>query len=330
MAGLSFLYAFMNLYTMGGGEGVPTLEEAMVDIGSCLSTLEYLSRELILPDNRSAEADISARVPSAGACHDTMRQLSQSILEQLGSPSSAPQAPTAASLRNLSRAAPISSSRDDPLPNSDYLAPLPSVTLPYEVSLLDNLFINPMATHQKASDYTNGAKNRAGGTALTTLYSQNGGNSNPGVSTASLTVPNPYGSGLGAYQLAAQVRAGYTDCPTIEQSLAGGTGNGNTNQSQSFPQMDAKDNNNSANVFTGQESVSTMNNQTDMGNTDTMGDLGILLGAMDGQHNQPDQPQIQTQTLQGLGDNAAAFDFFSFLDEGFGQDAGFDGMALWS
>lgn len=45
MAGLSFLYAFLNLYSMGGGEGVPSLEEAMQDVESCLSTLEYLSRE---------------------------------------------------------------------------------------------------------------------------------------------------------------------------------------------------------------------------------------------------------------------------------------------
>jgi hypothetical protein len=34
----------------------------------------------------------------------------------------------------------------------------------------------------------------------------------------------------------------------------------------------------------------------------------------------------QTQGLEGLGD----FDFFSFLDDGFGQDVGLDGMALWS
>ena len=49
MAGLSFLYAFLNLHTMGGGEGVPTLEEAMLDVESCLSTLEYLSRKLSGP-----------------------------------------------------------------------------------------------------------------------------------------------------------------------------------------------------------------------------------------------------------------------------------------
>lgn len=45
MAGLSFLYAFFNLYTIGGVPGVPTLEEAMADIESCMAVLEYLARE---------------------------------------------------------------------------------------------------------------------------------------------------------------------------------------------------------------------------------------------------------------------------------------------
>lgn len=50
MAGLSFLYAFFNLYSMGGGAGVPTVEEAMMDIESCLAVLEYLSRKLLFDD----------------------------------------------------------------------------------------------------------------------------------------------------------------------------------------------------------------------------------------------------------------------------------------
>jgi hypothetical protein len=45
MAGLSFLYAFFNLYSMGAGPGTPSLEEAMMDIESCLGVLEYLARE---------------------------------------------------------------------------------------------------------------------------------------------------------------------------------------------------------------------------------------------------------------------------------------------
>ena len=48
MAGLSFLYAFFNLY--GTGE-TPTLEEAMMDIESCMGVLEYLSCESDRPRN---------------------------------------------------------------------------------------------------------------------------------------------------------------------------------------------------------------------------------------------------------------------------------------
>ncbi len=45
MAGLSYCYAFFNLYSMGGGLGVPSLDDAMQDIESCLAVLDYLSRE---------------------------------------------------------------------------------------------------------------------------------------------------------------------------------------------------------------------------------------------------------------------------------------------
>jgi hypothetical protein len=86
-----------------------------------------------------------------------MRSVSQAILEQLGKTEPPP---SATSPRSILRGAPISSSRDDPLPNEAFPAPLPPITLPYELSLLDNLFLNPMAPHNKASDYTNGCKNR--------------------------------------------------------------------------------------------------------------------------------------------------------------------------
>lgn len=44
MAGLSFLYAFFNLYSVSGaGSGIPTIEEANMDIDSCLAVLDYLS-----------------------------------------------------------------------------------------------------------------------------------------------------------------------------------------------------------------------------------------------------------------------------------------------
>lgn len=54
----------------------------------------------------------------------------------------------------------VSSARDDPLPNdASFPAPLPPTTLPYELTLLDNLFLNPVSSHHKLSEYTNGAKN---------------------------------------------------------------------------------------------------------------------------------------------------------------------------
>ncbi|ODN93409.1 fungal specific transcription factor [Cryptococcus wingfieldii CBS 7118] len=140
MAGLSFLYAFSNLYSLGGGEDVPTIEDAMMTIESCLGVLEFLA----------------PRVPSASACHDTMRTLSQAIFKQLGEFNPPPVSNTSGSpaQRTNFRSVPISSSREDPLPNEVFPAPLPPVTMPYEMSLLDNLFRNPMASHNKASDYT--------------------------------------------------------------------------------------------------------------------------------------------------------------------------------
>ena len=45
MAGLSFLYAYLNLHnTAPGAEGIPSLEEAIGDIESCLAVLEYMAR----------------------------------------------------------------------------------------------------------------------------------------------------------------------------------------------------------------------------------------------------------------------------------------------
>jgi hypothetical protein len=94
-----------------------------------------------------------------------MQTLSKAILEQIHSkPVSSASSPSGR-IMGMSRAAPISSSRDDPLPNPNesFPAPLPAVTLPYELSLLDNLFVNPMSSHKKASEYTNGNKNRFAG-----------------------------------------------------------------------------------------------------------------------------------------------------------------------
>ncbi|WVR06484.1 hypothetical protein IAU60_003515 [Kwoniella sp. DSM 27419] len=144
MAGLSFLYAYFNLYSMGGGKDVPNIEDAMMVTESCLGVLEFLA----------------PRVPSASACHDTMRSLCQAIFDQLTKLDAPPTAGSTATSpgRGILRGAPISSSREDPLPNEAFPAPLPAVALPYELSLLDNLFRNPMASHNKASEYTSNQK----------------------------------------------------------------------------------------------------------------------------------------------------------------------------
>jgi len=94
-----------------------------------------------------------------------MQTLSKAILEQLSNSKPASSDSPGGRAMGMSRAAPISSSRDDPLPNPNesFPAPLPAVTLPYELSLLDNLFVNPMSSHKKASEYTNGNKNRCAG-----------------------------------------------------------------------------------------------------------------------------------------------------------------------
>ncbi|WVW84848.1 hypothetical protein I302_106883 [Kwoniella bestiolae CBS 10118] len=147
MAGLSFLYAYFNLYSMGGGPDVPSIEDALMVIDSCLSVLEFLS----------------PRVPSASDCHRTMQALSQAIFEQLSKLDPPPTMGSSTGSpggRGILRGAPISSSREDPLPNETFPAPLPAVELPYELSLLDNLFRNPMASHNKASEYTSNQKCR--------------------------------------------------------------------------------------------------------------------------------------------------------------------------
>ncbi|WRT67942.1 uncharacterized protein IL334_004916 [Kwoniella shivajii] len=146
MAGLSFLYAYFNLYSMGGGKDVPSIEDALMVIDSCLNVLDFLA----------------PRVPSASGCHETMQSVSQAIFEQLSKLDPPPTMSSSADSpgRGISRGVPISSSREDPLPNESFPAPLPAIALPYELSLLDNLFRNPMASHNKASEYTSNQKCR--------------------------------------------------------------------------------------------------------------------------------------------------------------------------
>lgn len=161
--------------------------------------------------------------------------------------------------RQLMRGAPISSSRNDPLPNEAFPTPLPAVPLPYELSLLDNLFVNPMMAHTKASDYTNGCKTRANqqhksvANDVRFAYT-NPGSSNsygipqsaqPGTGETSSCPPVPQAlgqlstsganNGLGPYGMAAQVRGSSgtgTQTSDLDQSLAmfgtltGGNGTG--------------------------------------------------------------------------------------------------------
>ena len=44
MAGLSYLYAYFNLYSVGGSN-CPSMDDALVDIEACLGVLEFLSRK---------------------------------------------------------------------------------------------------------------------------------------------------------------------------------------------------------------------------------------------------------------------------------------------
>lgn len=169
-----------------------------------------------------------ARVPSASACHDTMRSVSQAIVEQLSKIDSSKNRSSSAVLSPGSlgrigrgfRGAPISSSRDDPMPSEGFPAPLPPTTLPYELSLLDYLFINPMAQHNKASDYTNGkkcAKGKGTGKPNGISISELGGNSHGGLNGSGdggptigfppgafqSTFTSPGNNGIGPYGLAA-------------------------------------------------------------------------------------------------------------------------------
>jgi hypothetical protein len=209
---------------MGGLPGTPSLEEAMMDIESCLGVLEYLARMVrTLYGERKLTTISSCTFGSSLSRHhaDSLEGYSRSTRQyQLNGNGTSP------SGRNLSRGAPISSSRDDPLPHESFPAPLPLIALPYEFSLLDNLFLNPMSSHIKASDYTNG-NNRA------KLASE--------VLSAGATVPGSFGAppqgyvpgsfdpgtygamaggmangasgvthGLGAYGMATQVMGGST------------------------------------------------------------------------------------------------------------------------
>ncbi|KLT45067.1 hypothetical protein CC85DRAFT_299937 [Cutaneotrichosporon oleaginosum] len=209
MAGLSYLYAFYNLYSLGDGR-VPTLDEAMVDIDSCLAVLEYLA----------------PRVPSAQACHDTMKSVSQAITEQLSkmSPPRKDGLPQARSPGGRFRAAALSSARDDPLPNdATFPAPLPPTTLPYELTLLEHLFLNPLTSHHKASGYTNGAKAAAAAAQVRKNCTKpNAAPAAPAKAEGNIpsSLPPSAFHSFGPYGMAAQVSGGNQNTPSLA-SVAG-------------------------------------------------------------------------------------------------------------
>jgi hypothetical protein len=93
-----------------------------------------------------------------------MQAVSSTILDQIQKLDPPPRDATDSSRpldgRQISRGVPISSSRNDPLPQDAFPTPLPNIPLPYELTLLDNLFVNPMVSHNKASEYTCGSKSR--------------------------------------------------------------------------------------------------------------------------------------------------------------------------
>lgn len=154
-----------------------------------------------------------------------MQTLSKAIIERISSAATGTNG-ASPNGRIIQRSAPISSSRDDPLPNPNdiFPAPLPQVTLPYELSLLDNLFINPMSSHNKASDYTNGNKARCQNKSATDTKNNISGSSTAAALSSTLTAtpqgfpPSAFGGaglplnnidpglmGIQAYGMAAQM-----------------------------------------------------------------------------------------------------------------------------
>lgn len=296
MAGLSFLYAFFNLYSHGGGNNVPSLDEAMMDIESCLAVLEYLS----------------PRVPSAGQCHETMRSVSTAILEQLSKvkpnrndlPTRSPGARFGAA---------ISSARDDPLPSdASFPAPLPPTQLPYELTLLDNLFLNPITSHHKLSEYTNGVKKRK----------LDDGAAQPTPTQQPASLPPSAFHSVGPYGIAAQVTSAATKNNGLSLASAAGAWLG-TEAGQ----------NASSTVIPGQPSGHAGAILDEMvingvGHEHQQNGQGALQNGSTDQQQQQQQPQQQqqqqqqTQGQQQQGQDQSAFDIFSFLmdeDSGLGQ-----------
>lgn len=171
MAGITYLYGLWNMNLLGDSSVTPSLMEAHLDIQACSSTLEALA----------------VNVPSAHACKSTFEMLSSAILRRLSGEQAFEGSESSNSGREALAVPPAggggvgatgssggsgSSSSSDPQPaigkagvhaesamrhsfqSRGLPSPLPKLDLPTELRLLDNLFLNPMVPHPKASDST--------------------------------------------------------------------------------------------------------------------------------------------------------------------------------
>lgn len=244
-------------------------------------------------------------------------------------------------MRNMLRGAPISSSRDDPHPSTDFLAPLPQVTLPYELSLLDNLFVNPMASHSKASDYTNGANCAKARAACAAKEVRNafaghldaGNNGNMAGWNANVKRERSNSAGQAVASEPDQKRQRQDAASLSMTALAGPSGEGQSGQGAETSAMNGNGSldpmlagsaayDAGSMPFDGARTANgSPSRETNNFNTGMQGQVEEPQGDAQFAFNNPPAPG-----LEGLGD----FDFFSFLDDGFGQDVGLDGMALWS
>jgi len=141
-----------------------------------------------------------------------MQAVSSTILDQIQKLDPPPRDATISTrtdARQMHRGVPVSSSRNDPLPQDAFPTPLPNIPLPYELTLLDNLFVNPMVCHNKASDYTCGTKNRLNAAqAAQTQRHEGGGYTNP-TQFNTLVSSTPQSLPPRAFQLPLQSQSNY-------------------------------------------------------------------------------------------------------------------------
>ncbi|GHJ84615.1 hypothetical protein NliqN6_1017 [Naganishia liquefaciens] len=144
MAGITYLYGLWNMNMLG--DSPVTMMDAHLDVQACLGTLEALS----------------VSVPSARACRSTFEMLSTAIIRRLsGEQTEASLSATRndrdgfLSVAGLGSAgARAESAMRHSFQSQGLPSPLPKMELPTELHLLDNLFLNPLVPHPKASEST--------------------------------------------------------------------------------------------------------------------------------------------------------------------------------